>query len=67
MRTFINSKIKSRFVYGVVGICNLFGCSPSTAWRYRKAWLYPAVERRGNMIITDVELALELWEKELGR
>ncbi|MBO4714194.1 MAG: DUF3853 family protein [Fibrobacter sp.] len=67
MKTIINKRVKSKFVYGVVGLCNLFNCSPSTAWRYRQAWLFPAVEKRGNMIITDVELAVSLWEQELGK
>lgn len=54
------------FVIGVVGLCNLFDCSPSTAWRYRRDWLEPAVTKHGKMIVTNVAVALSLWKEKIG-
>lgn len=54
-------------VVGVVGICNLFGCSPSTAWRFRSSWLAPAVTKTGKEIVTDVAKAQTLWMQHFAR
>lgn len=67
MRIPIKKSNTPDYVLGVVGICNLFGCSPTTAWRYRRAWLAPAVTRVGNTIITNVALAQTLWMKHYAR
>lgn len=50
-----------RLVYGLNGICELFGVSRVTAIRYKNTWLKPAVSQRGKTIITDAGLALQLF------
>ncbi len=49
-------------VYGLKGIRELFGVSTTTALKYKKTWLQPAVIQRGQKIIIDVAKALELFE-----
>lgn len=49
-------------VYGLKGIRELFGVSTTTAQKYKKTWLQPAVIQRGQKIIIDVAKALELFE-----
>ncbi len=58
------TKALPNYVVGMGGICTLFGCSPTTAWRMRKGWLAPAVAKRGKEIVVDVKKAVALWEKE---
>ncbi len=67
MRIPIKKKNTPDFVIGVVGICNLFDCSPTTAWRYRQEWLGPAVTKNGKVIVTNVALAQTLWLKHFAR
>lgn len=52
---------KKRYVYGIKGIAQLFGCSIPTAQRYKDSFLKPAISQRGRIIVTDAEKAIELF------
>ncbi len=52
-----------RWVYGIQGIADLFGVSPSTASRLKKSIIKNAVSQWGRNIITDAELALQLFKE----
>lgn len=52
---------KKRYVYGIRGIAQLFGCSIPTAQRYKDSFLKPAISQRGRIIVTDAEKAIELF------
>ncbi len=67
MRIPITNNDTPEYVSGMVGICNLFGCSPTQAWRYRSTWLAPAVSKHGKHILINVPLAQTLWLKEFAR
>lgn len=56
-----NNIPSNQYVYGLNGICNLFGISSKTATKYKKTWLSPAVTQRGKKIVTDVKLAMDLF------
>lgn len=49
-----------KFVYGVDGVCDLFGCSKPTAIRMMKKDIKKAVSKHGRKIVVDAELALKL-------
>lgn len=49
------------YAYGLNGICELFGVSKNTASKYKNTWLAPAVMQRGNQIIVNRKMALELF------
>jgi hypothetical protein len=51
-----------RYVYGLTGICQLFGVSHPTAQKYKDGILSDAVSQRGRIIVTDVDLAMELFK-----
>ncbi len=54
-------KVKKHYVYGIAGICDLFGCSPTTATRIKKSGVIDAaVSQVGNTIVVDADLALDL-------
>ena len=54
-------KAKKHYVYGLQGICDLFGCSTSTASRIKKSGVIDAaISQVGNTIVVDADLALEL-------
>ena len=56
-----------KYVYGILGIAKLFGCSLPTANRIKKSGkIDKAITQIGRKIIVDVELALELAEKKTG-
>ena len=56
-----------KYVYGILGIANLFGCSLPTANRIKKSGkIDKAITQIGRKIIVDVELALELAGKKTG-
>lgn len=67
MRIPIVNKNTPEYVVGMGGICTLFGCSPTTAYRYRSTWLAPAVTKTGRALVTNVALAQTLWMKEFAR
>ena len=54
-------KVKKHYVFGLQGICDLFGCSKSTASRIKKSGVIaPATSQVGNTIVVDADLALDL-------
>ncbi len=54
-------KVKKHYVYGLQGICDLFGCSIATAARIKKSGVIDAaVSQVGNTIVVDADLALDL-------
>ena len=52
-----------RYVYGLKGIMQLFGCSNMTAQRYKKGIIKAAVSQYGRKIVTNADLALELFRQ----
>lgn len=49
-----------KYLYGIDGICQLLGCSKSTANRVKsRGYLKDAITQIGRKIIIDVELAME--------
>ena len=55
------------YVYGILGIAKLFGCSVPTANRIKKSGkIDKAITQVGRKIIVDAELALELAGKKVG-
>lgn len=58
-----------KYVYGIPGIAEIFGCSIPTANRIKKSGkISKAITQIGRKIIVDVELALELaGQKNIGR
>lgn len=56
-----------RYVYGLRGIAELFGCSLPTANRIKQSGkIDKAVTQIGRKIIVDAELALELAGRKVG-
>lgn len=56
-----------KYVYGILGIAKLFGCSLPIANRIKKSGkIDKAITQIGRKIIVDVELALELAGKKTG-
>ncbi|GAQ13477.1 hypothetical protein MODO_1132 [Myroides odoratimimus] len=57
--------LSKRYVYGIRGIAELFGCSISTANKIKKEGkIKNAILQYGRKIIVDAELALELFSKK---
>ncbi|MDM1415774.1 DUF3853 family protein [Myroides odoratimimus] len=57
--------LSKRYVYGIRGIAELFGCSISTANKIKKEGkIRSAILQYGRKIIVDAELALELFSKK---
>jgi predicted RNase H-related nuclease YkuK (DUF458 family) len=58
----------NHFVYGLLGLAHLFGCSKSTASRIKKSGkISAAITQIGNLIIVDTEKAIELAGKVNGK
>jgi hypothetical protein len=56
-----------KYVYGILGISQLFGCSMPTANRIKKSGkIDRAITQIGRKIIVDSELALELAGRKTG-
>ena len=56
-----------KYVYGILGIAKLCGCSLPTANRIKKSGkIDKAITQIGRKIIVDAELALELAGKKTG-
>ena len=56
-----------KYVYGILGIAKLFGCSLPTANRIKKSGkIDKAITQIGRKIIVDVELPLERAGKKTG-
>lgn len=50
-----------RYVYGIAGIANLFGCSEPTAQRIKSSGeIDDAISQIGGIIVVDAEYALDL-------
>jgi hypothetical protein len=54
---------EQEFVWGLAGICKLFGVTRATALIYKKSFLAPACEQEGHRIRVNVALARELFAK----
>ena len=52
-----------RYVYGLKGICDLFGCAHSTAQHLKDNVINEAISQNGRKIIVDVDLALQLFQE----
>lgn len=52
-----------RYVYGLKGIMELFGVSNVTAQRYKRGVIRDAVSQYGRTIVTDADLALQLFRE----
>lgn len=56
-----------KYVFGIIGIAQLFGCSIPTANRIKRSGkIEKAITQIGRKIIMDAELALELAGKKTG-
>ena len=56
-----------KYVYGILGIAQLFGCSMPTAHRIKQSGkIDRAITQIGRKIIVDAELALELAGRKTG-
>ena len=54
-------KVKKHYIYGMQGICDLLGCSPSTATRIKRSGVIDAaISQHGKTIIVDADLAVDL-------
>jgi hypothetical protein len=59
------AKDADKFVYGLAGIAKLFNCSKTTANRIKQSGkIDKAINQIGNIIIVDVEKAVELTGKK---
>ena len=56
-----------RYVYGIKGIMRLFGVSNVTAQRYKRGIIREAVKQNGRIIVTDADLALQLFNERRGQ
>ena len=62
-----NTSMDKRYVYGIAGIAEIFGCSIPTANRIKASGkINKAITQLGRKIIIDVDLALELAAKKEG-
>ena len=58
---------EKKYVYGILGIAKLFGCSLPTANRIKQSGkIDKAITQIGRKIIVDAELALELAGRRTG-
>lgn len=56
-------EVKKHYVYGLQGICDLLGCSLSTAMRIKRSGVInAAISQYGKVIVVDADLALELMK-----
>jgi len=54
---------EKKYVYGLKGIRDLFKVSHATAQKYKDTILKDAITQHGRKIITDVDKAMELFNK----
>ena len=53
--------VKKHLVYGIKGLCDLLGCSQTTAHRIKSSGVIDAaISQNGNIIVIDADLALDL-------
>lgn len=51
-----------RYVSGIEGLCEIFGCSKSTAKRIKKGGtINKAIHQQGRTFVTNVDLAVQLY------
>lgn len=63
----IPTETNKKYVYGILGIAKLFGCSIPTASRIKKSGkINKAITQIGRKIIVDADLALELAGRKTG-
>ena len=63
----IITETSKKYVYGIVGIARLFGCSMPTANRIKQSGkIDKAITQIGRKIIVDADLALELAGHKTG-
>ena len=51
----------ARYVYGLQGIRDIFGCSHATAQRDKNTFLKDAIIQNGRKIVIDVDKAMRLF------
>jgi hypothetical protein len=56
-----HSAAPKRYVYGIKGIEELFGCSHATAQHYKDTVIADAVTQNGRKIVVDADYAVELF------
>ena len=57
---------RKRFVFGLDGICDLFGCSKSTAERIKQSGIIDAaISQVKRKIVVDADLALQLFSNNM--
>ena len=56
-----------RLVFGLKGICSLFGCSHKTAQYYKDHVIQEAVSQNGRKIVVDADLALKLFNEKRAK
>lgn len=56
-----------RLVFGLKGICSLFGCSHKTAQFYKDHVIQEAVRQNGRKIVVDADLALKLFNERRAK
>lgn len=59
----VEKKKSKRYEHGVAGIRRIFNCSYPTAHKLMDTIIKPAVHRQGRVILTDVDLALKLFQE----
>lgn len=56
-----------KYVYGLNGLAELFGCRKQTAFNIKKSGrIAPAIKQVGRLLIIDADLALELACRKTG-
>jgi len=56
-----------KYVYGLKGLADLFGCCKQTAFNIKKSGrITPAIKQVGRLLIIDADLALELACRKTG-
>lgn len=56
-----------KYVYGLNGLAELFGCCKQTAFNIKKSGrIAPAIKQVGRLLIIDADLAIELASRKTG-
>lgn len=54
---------QKKYVYGLEGLAEIFGCTKATAWRIKDSGkIDKAISQAGRKIVVDKELALKLYK-----
>ena len=65
IKTMPEDKPSRRYVYGIAGISSLFNVSYATAFKLKSGVLKPAILQKGRKILVDVDMAMELFRKQI--